>query len=51
VKAKLTESQLKRIIFEELLEHYLVQKELWSDDQKREKSPDQVNKDGVKVRS
>jgi len=32
VKFRLSESQLRRIILEELMDHYLTQKELWSDD-------------------
>lgn len=31
VRVRLTESQLRRIIYEELLDHYLLQKELWGD--------------------
>ena len=45
-KAKLTESQLRRIIYEELIEHYLVQQDLWGDDRDddQKKKPPQMNK-------
>ncbi len=47
-KVKLTESQLRTIIHEELLEHYLIQKDLWSEvcDKDHEKKPQPLNKDG-----
>lgn len=37
VRVRLTESQLRRIIYEELLDHYLVQKELWGDREKQDR--------------
>jgi hypothetical protein len=47
VKAKLTESVLRRIIFEEMLEHYLVQQDLWGTDPVAVKqSTPKVNKGG-----
>jgi hypothetical protein len=50
-KARLTESQIRRIIYEELVDHYLVQHELWDDERTQaEKSPSrQMNNDGQKA--
>ena len=45
-KAKISESRLRQIILEELLEHYLVQKELWDDEKRSTKVDPPVNKSG-----
>jgi hypothetical protein len=47
-KVRLTETQLRRIIYEELVEHYLIQKDLWEDDHEsdQQKKPRQMNKNG-----
>jgi hypothetical protein len=42
-KVRLSESQLRRIIYEELIDHYLVQKKLWDDEPGTDKHPGKVD--------
>lgn len=42
----LSESRLRQIIIEELVEHYLVQRHLWDDDSEDELSDQQMNTGG-----